>query len=199
MGVLMDQVEGIVLAGGLSKRAQAFKLTLDLYGKTVIENCIESMYQVCDRIIVVGGYRFEEVANVVKHYNKIELVFNEHYHHGMFSSVKRGLSSLKGTRFFLTPGDYPAIATETYINMLHIEAPIVIPSHRNELGHPVLMKSYLKEEILTPARGVNYISLRDFIAEKGFVTLEVMDQGIVLDIDTSEDYNLLCLYLSKIR
>ena len=47
-------LEGIVLAAGLSSRVGINKLLLDIDGKTVIEQCILGMYDVCSRIIVIG-------------------------------------------------------------------------------------------------------------------------------------------------
>jgi len=49
-------IDGIVLAAGLSSRMGKYKMSLKMGNKTVIESCIESMYDLCSTIIVVGGY-----------------------------------------------------------------------------------------------------------------------------------------------
>jgi molybdenum cofactor cytidylyltransferase len=107
-------IDGIILAAGLSKRAKSFKITLDLGGKTLIENCIEGMYNSCSRIIVIGGYKIENIIPIINKYPKAELVFNENFQDGMYSSVKKGLMQIKAERFFLTPGDYPVVNRSVY-------------------------------------------------------------------------------------
>lgn len=168
-------------------------MTLSIGGKTLIENCIEGMYNVCSRIIVVGGYKFENILPIIDKYPKTELVLNENYRDGMYSSVKKGLEYIKGERFFLTPGDYPAIHADVYKTMLDREGEIVIPIYKGEKGHPVLMKSHLAKEI---CQNSTYLSLREFIGAKGFETVEVKDKGILMDVDTMEDYLKVCQYIS---
>lgn len=171
-------------------------MTLDIGGKTLIENCIEGMYNVCSRIIVVGGYKFENILPIIDKYPKAELVLNKNYRDGMYSSVKKGLEYIRGERFFLTPGDYPAIHTDVYESMLDTEGEIVIPIYKGEKGHPVLMKSHLIKEI---CQNSTYSSLREFIRTKGFETVEVQDKGILMDVDTVEDYVKACQYVSLDR
>jgi molybdenum cofactor cytidylyltransferase len=78
--------------------------------------------------------------------------------------------------------------------MLDTDGEIIIPVYKGEKGHPVLMKSYLIKEIL---QNPGYASLRDFIDAKGFTTVSVQDKGILMDVDTVEDYNLVCKYISS--
>lgn len=168
-------------------------MTLDIGGKTLLGNCIEGMYNVCSRIIVVGGYKYENILPIMDKYPKAELILNENYRDGMYSSIKKGLEYIKGECFFLTPGDYPAIKKGVYESMLDTEGEIVIPTYRGEKGHPVLMKSNLIKEI---CQNFTYSSLREFIGTKGFETVEVQDRGILIDVDTAEDYVKACQYIS---
>lgn len=178
------RADGIVLAAGLSSRAGTYKLTLDIQGKTVIERCIESMYDICSNIIVVGGYNYNLLEDILKPYSKIKMILNENYREGMFSSVKKALTQVKEDKFFLTPGDYPLIEKETYIKMLSINKDIVVPTYKNIKGHPVLIKSSIVNNILWGT----HESLEQFIFEHGSSTLCLDDEGILLDIDTEEDY-----------
>ncbi len=93
-------IDGIVLAAGLSSRVGRYKLTLDMQGKTVIERCIESMYDICSNVIVVGGYNYNLLQDILKPYSKVNMILNENYLEGMFSSVKKGLYEVKGDKFF---------------------------------------------------------------------------------------------------
>ncbi|MEW9096437.1 MAG: nucleotidyltransferase family protein [Clostridiaceae bacterium] len=188
------KIEGIILAAGLSTRAGTNKLVLNIYGKTVIERCIYGMYDLCSKIIVVGGYRVEEIKDILDKYPKVELVYNPDYLEGMFSSVKKGLSYIKEERFFLIPGDYPVINKKIYEKMLNVDRDIVIPVYNGKKGHPLLMKSYLIKELL---EDIHYETLRDFINEKGFASIDVEERGILMDIDTMEDYKRARLYFAS--
>lgn len=179
------KIEGIILAAGLSSRAGTNKLILEIDGIPIIEKCLLSMYDYCSRIIVVGGHKIDDIYYITKKYPKIDLVYNQDYLSGMFGSVKTGLKFLDGDRFFLTPGDYPMINNATYESMLKINEDIVVPIYNTKKGHPVLMKTYLADEIIND---LNINSLRDFIEKKGSTTLEVVDPGILFDVDTIEDY-----------
>lgn len=180
------KIEGIILAAGLSTRAGTNKLILDIHGVPVIERCLLSMYDYCSRIIVVGGHKVDDIYSITKKYPKIDLAYNQDYLSGMFGSVQTGLRFLEGDRFFLTPGDYPMINKTTYEEMLKINDDIVIPMHNGKKGHPVLMNTSLVDEIINDS---NINSLRDYIGKKGSTTLNVIDPGILIDVDTIEDYH----------
>ena len=182
------EIEGIVLAAGFSSRACTYKMTLELGGKTVIEQCIEGMYDICSRVIVVGGHRIEYLEFLLDKYSKIELVFNEKFEEGMFSSVKKGISCIREERCFLIPGDYPLISRRVYESMLEVDSDIVIPVYKHQRGHPVLMK---KEAAISLLRSPQYKNVRDFIHFRGFTPVVVEEEGILFDIDTIEDYETL--------
>jgi molybdenum cofactor cytidylyltransferase len=188
------ETEGVILAAGFSSRMKTYKMTFMLNGKALIQHCVEGMYNKCSRIIIVGGYGIENIRPVLQNYKKVELVFNPNYTEGMYSSVKTGLALVKGERFFLTPGDYPAIHEAVYDSLLNACGEIIIPAYKSEKGHPILMKSYLTEEILKSNR---YSNLREFINDKGYKTVKVRDRGILMDIDTSDDYTAVLQYMEQ--
>ena len=192
----MIKTDGVVLSAGLSTRANAYKMTLKIGGKTLIENCIENMYDYCAKIIVVGGFKIEKIESLVCKYSKVELVYNKNYNEGMFSSVKKGLSHVIGEKFFLTPGDYPLISSNVYKSLQQTECNIAIPSYNGIRGHPVLIKSGFISEICT---NPGYNSLRDFINSRSYTIVDVSDIGILLDIDTEEDYNRICQRYSSTK
>ena len=176
--------EAVILAGGYSSRMGQNKMLLKLGEKSIIEHCIESFYEACSSIIIVGGYRLGELKEVLNEYNKLKVVFNNHYRDGMFSSVKEGIAHIKGDRFFLTPGDYPIIRKSTVGKMLEIDKPIVIPKYHGRRGHPVLMKSGIIPEIFN----CRYQSLNEFINTRQASFIEVDDIGVITDVDTMQDY-----------
>lgn len=179
------KIDGVILAAGLSSRMGTWKMSLKVERKTVLENCVESMYDFCSGIIVVGGHKYRETSELLRPYGKVQMVLNNNYLEGMFSSVKAGLSKVHGQRFFLTPGDYPLIKSETYGELLKYKDDIVVPSFKGERGHPLFMNSNLICEVTNNSI---YASMRDFIDVHGFATAAVEDRGILMDIDTIKDY-----------
>jgi molybdenum cofactor cytidylyltransferase len=187
-------VEGIILAAGLSSRAESYKMTLSFNNKTVIENTIDNMLDFCKRIIVVGGHLIENLQPIVDRYSKVDLVLNEDYLQGMYSSVKKGMSCIREDRFFFTPGDYPMIAPEVYKELLLHNAPIVIPTFQGRKGHPILFNSEVIEDVLHCAA---YKTLREVINNKQTVLTAVSCSGIIMDLDTRSDYHKLLNSLNE--
>jgi molybdenum cofactor cytidylyltransferase len=57
----MEDVEGIILAAGLSSRMENYKMALEFNDKTIIETCIDTIYPRVDKITVVGGHNFNNL------------------------------------------------------------------------------------------------------------------------------------------
>jgi molybdenum cofactor cytidylyltransferase len=181
----VQEIEGVVLAAGLSSRSRQYKMALPLGDKTVIEKSIEGMYEIVTRILVVVGWKAEQVRSLLAAYHKVECVPNPDFRAGMFSSVKAGIAHVQAPRFFLLPGDHPLIGVEVYAQMLACPADIVIPTFGGRRGHPVLFSSHLIPEILDSPDNA---TLRDYIRTKGHSEVEVEQEGILIDIDTHKDY-----------
>lgn len=179
-------VDAVILAAGYSSRVGDFKPALDLYGKSILQRCIESMSELCETIIVVGGHQHEIICDLVKDIPKVKAVKNEHFELGMFSSVRRGIKEVTSERFFIIPGDQPVVKTDTFKLLLESKGDIVIPRYKGKKGHPVLFDSKLADEILS---WDNTEILRNYIHSKEQVIIvDVEDPGIGLDVDTAEDY-----------
>ncbi len=179
-------VDGIVLAGGFSSRAKTNKMILLYKDKELILHTIETMHSVCDKIIVVTGHYHSDMVSLLSGYNFIQIVYNENYELGMFSSIKKGVSKTQND-FFIIPGDAPKVLKSTYSEILSIKEGIVVPSYNMRLGHPIFFKKKFKEEILN----TNHNNLKDFRNAHDFYILETQDSGILLDIDDLNDYNKL--------
>jgi len=183
-------LEGVILAAGFSSRTGVFKMGLPLAGKTLIEHTIQAMIDFCARVTVVGGHNSERIIDITKAYANVQVVVNPYYRTGMFSSVKEGVRHVKAKWFFFTPGDYPLVKKTTYQRLLDARRAypgetIFIPVCRGRKGHPILMKGGLVKELLNEPGDSN---LRKFIGRNGFTPVEVDDDGILVDIDTLEDY-----------
>ncbi|MEW5815061.1 MAG: nucleotidyltransferase family protein [Spirochaetota bacterium] len=188
------KVEGIILAAGFSSRTGDFKLELPIDGRPILEYVIETMVDFCSKIFIVSGYQSERIQRLARKYIKAEVIFNPDYESGMASSVKTGIRHITGERFFITPGDCPLITKEVYRKLLSSDSGVVIPVYKNKKGHPVLVKKDI---------GVRFLSfpplltLRDLFSDTGYTTVEVEDEGILLDIDTPADYEKVKALIDK--
>lgn len=174
----------MVLAAGFSSRAGTFKMTCELAGKTVIERCIDGMYDLCDRVIVVGGYRIGALSFLINRYRRLKIIYNEDYVSGMFSSVRCGLLDASAGRVFVTPGDYPLIGPLVYKAMLDTDGEIVLPSYLGCTGHPALLARSAVERLLYG----DWDNLHAFIEDTAYTTVAVNEPGILIDLDTPEDF-----------
>lgn len=179
-------IEAVVLAAGFSSRAHRYKMTLEFNNSTVIETCIANLYSSVDKIIVIGGYNYHIIKELLSKYEKVQVVYNDNYECGMFSSVKLGINNTTSHKFFLIPGDYVLVDEGVYKQLLDSKSnsSVVIPTFRGRKGHPVLFR---ENDIKNLING-EFNNLREVINYMGFDTLEVDHDGILYDIDTYEDY-----------
>ena len=189
-------VDGVILAAGYSSRVGDFKPGLDLCGKTILQRTIDSMSELCENIIVVGGHQYDVICDIVKDIPKVETIKNEHVELGMFFSVKTGIRSVQSDRFFIIPGDQPLVKKETFKNLIGYNVDIALPRYKGKKGHPVLFNSDLIPEILSWADTEIF---RNYIHSKPEVEIvDVDDPGIGLDVDTAEDYEKIKKYYKAV-
>lgn len=178
----------MIVAAGFSSRANGWKMAFDIGGLTVIERCVLGMAPYCSRIFVIGGDRFNILQGLLPKlkYPAVELIFNPNYHHGMFSSILAGFRRVRATKFFFIPGDYPLVSGIVYKMLLKQDGAIIIPSYQGVTGHPVLFQTDIIKGLLNVPN--KFGNLREFLVSQSYRTIEVPDQGILMDIDTKQDY-----------
>ena len=110
MIVKRSGVEAVLLAAGYSSRMGELKPLLPLGKTTVIRRQVEMLQSVADRIIVVTGYRGEEVERHLSG-SGAYIVQNPRFAEGMFTSVKAGIRGLRPDTgaFLILPVDYPLV------------------------------------------------------------------------------------------
>jgi molybdenum cofactor cytidylyltransferase len=185
----------IILAAGSSTRMGSQKMLLPYGESTILETVIQNVLSsAVDSVLVVLGANHDQIRKVINPL-PVEVCINDKHESGMLSSVICGFSALPddtGTALLFL-GDQPEIPPqvsnaiiEAYNDSLH---GIVIPLTNHRRGHPLLVDYKYKREI------------RKLDLEKGLRTLmhhfpedvlevEVEEPGILLDIDTPEDYSL---------
>jgi len=184
----------LILAAGSSRRMGTQKLLLPFGEKTIIETVIDNIQQSgVDGIMVVLGADHDRIRKIVDPL-PVEVCFNENHESGMLSSVMCGFRSLPentGTALVFL-GDQPGIPPQVtdailkaYDESLH---GIVIPVYDHRRGHPLLVDMKYKREIEKLDLETGLRSLMHLFPED-VLEVEVNEPGILVDIDTREDYS----------
>lgn len=199
-------INGVITAAGLSTRMGDFKPLMLLEGKTLIENCIDSMLDAgVTCVTVVLGYRADEIeALLSSRYNDDQLVLaynTEYASTDMLTSVKIGIRSLPACdAFFLLPGDMPAVSASTFRALqktwAQTHAKVVFPAMAGKRKHPPLVSYDCIRDILSYEgdNGLRGIWHR-FEEQTDLVTVD--DDGCRIDADTMEDYERLTEYMKE--
>jgi molybdenum cofactor cytidylyltransferase len=193
----MKNIAALIPAAGYSSRMGLFKPLLPLSPSTlVIERPIKVFYEAgIDDVRVVVGHKADLLQPLLKRLGTRAL-FNENYARGMYSSVQAGVRSLseETAAFFLLPADCPFISVET-IRQLKAAAgrktcDIVYPLHNGVKGHPPLISTRLRPHILQEeiAGGLRELLSKLDLNE---ARVAVDDPGILLDLDSEDDYRRL--------
>lgn len=184
----------VVVAAGESSRMGRWKLLLPFGGSTVIETVVDVAAAVCRRIVLVTGFRAEELEPVFAHRDNVTIVRNPSYRDGIYSSVTVGIREVRSEGFFLTLGDMPFVPARVFQRMYaengRDPAAVHRPEHDGAPGHPVLFPARARELILAAAsnRTEGTPPQSPLLREFRVVTHNTNDEGVVRDIDTPEDY-----------
>ncbi len=185
----------IVLAAGRSARIKENKLLLRLDGETLIRHVVKTATRSnADEVIVVLGYDAEKVKQQLLRL-QCKLITNENYLKGQSESVKVGLAAVPSSAeaVMVLPADV-ALIDEHSINTVideyrRSENRIVIASHRNQSGHPILLDRTLFPEISEISEDT--FGLKSLI-DRHRAEVKYVDVGtdkVLIDIDTEEEFN----------
>jgi len=145
----------IILAAGFSVRAGQPKLGLPLSnGETFLQHLADFYAAAgCEEVIGVINSAGEKWLQdyPVPLPEKIKLVLNPHPEKGRFGSIQCGCQALENEiPFFIHNVDNPTIHAGLPVQLLDAlkKYDFVKPVYRGKGGHPVLLQSYMKNEIL---------------------------------------------------
>lgn len=188
----------IVLAAGKSTRMHGSnKLLARIDNKPMIRKVVEEgLNSKVDEVIVVLGWEAEKVRETLADL-PCRFVMNKDYERGQSSSVKAGLRKIGDATqaVLILPGDVALINSRT-INLV-LEAhdlhgnPIVVASHRDKLGHPILLAKQLFREI--EAINEQTYGLKSVIKrhKSEMRLVETGSDNVLKDVDTPDDLKRL--------
>lgn len=185
----------IVLAAGASNRMADWKLLLPWGESTILEASLNHALRTCGRVILVTGFRADELVSRFKGRSKIHIVHNQEYSRGMFSSIQRGAAAVSTERFFVTHGDMPLIPPEVFFRLAETgSADVCRPVFKGTPGHPVLIHKKVIPAILNAPAS---FTMAEVVSEFSMEKMEMPFPGVVLDIDTPSDYRNAVKMISK--
>ena len=166
------------------------KQLLPLGNKTVIKHCLDNLVAAgIKNVVVVLGQGGSEILDSIKDL-PVQIVFNENPESEMAESVRIGLRTLtdSSSGVLVHPSDHPLVSAETLKSIVqyYLETPdkIIVPLYKGKRGHPSLFPKPVTDEVF------NGLNLRDIINRDSsrIRILSVDDEGVILDMDTREDY-----------
>jgi len=187
-----------ILAAGESRRMGKPKICLPWKETTVLGHLLEQWTKAgAEKILVIHPQ--EKTAPVIAELDRLKIPFGQRAatlapERGMMGSVVTAASwatkDSSLTHLIIALGDQPHLRTETLRDLLDLCAAspgkIVRCVHNGKPGHPLALPASLLPDLSQTSSA----TLRDFLGlqERPVVDLTTSDSGILLDLDTPDDY-----------
>src|ERR1700686_2078185 len=189
-------VSAVVLAAGMSRRMGTPKQLLRIGGETILEHTLKNVRaSAVSEIVLVLGFAAESVKKEIS-IERLKVVHNQDYQQGMGTSLRSGLAAVeaKASAALIVLADQPFVRPETLNKLIacHQESKpqIIIPMYRGFRGNPVLLDRSVFPELKELSGDVGCRAIFGSHTEN-IRKLAVDDVGILLDIDSREEYQKL--------
>jgi len=187
-------------------------MALPLAGRPVLHRVLDALASAVDGVVVVTGHEAARVRALVREWQTgrgaaagfARTVHNPNYAEGMFSSVLAGAHAVPGRSFvFILPGDYPLLTTEVFLSLRAAAlarafarrhpgpdgpADVFIPRHNGRNGHPLLLAPVCFAMLRDRGASSGAGTLKEFLSEWHAAYIDAEDEGVLLDMDTPEEY-----------
>ena len=210
----MNSLNGLIISAGYSSRMNHFKPLMDYQGMPFLLNIILKIHPVCNDIIVVTGYRSEEVRQEIdrllsgkpklkwlnaaaflpadwdKIRNKLRYVFNPDYKYGMFTSLQTGLQKATQSDWtlyhFVDQPQIPPPFYAEFIQQIGNSFDLIQPCFEGKRAHPILFNQKVKQLIMDATGDQNLKS----VLQNESIRKEYWDCSypeVLIDFDTPAD------------
>ncbi len=185
----------IILAAGSSARMGQSKALLRI-GKESFIRRIAELYRVTSfrTVVVVTRPNATEIRQELDGMG-CTFVENKNFAEGQLSSIIAGLGeveALGGTAAILHPVDHPVVTADVIKDLVAAfdrnRSLIIVPRFEGKRGHPIIVSSKLFREFkeARPDIGGREVVWRH---STDLTEVDVEDQGILIDIDTPQNYD----------
>ncbi len=186
----------MVLAAGMSSRMGSPKQLLRIEGKPVLELTLDNVRaSSVDEMVLVLGFAADTIEKEVATQG-VRIVRNDVFQEGMGRSLRAGLAALdqNARAALIVLADQPFVRAATLDRLMEFHqasgAQIVIPTYTGFRGNPVLLDRFVFPELNELSGDVGCRAIFGTHTEN-IRKLPVDDAGILLDIDSREDFQKL--------
>jgi molybdenum cofactor cytidylyltransferase len=193
-------IVAVILSAGESSRMGRPKALLPIDGVRFVEKIVSALKSTdVGNIIVVLGHNAEEMRQKISDL-PVTILINHDYKQGQLSSLQVAISHLESSSkgspvdgILVHLVDHPYISA-TLVDLMikrfyETKKLIVVPRFQGRRGHPVIFARALFSELLAagPDQGAKPVvhAHRDDTLE-----IDTKDEGVLIDIDTPEEYRL---------
>lgn len=201
------RVAAVILAAGQSARMGEPKQLLRVGDTTILERTLENVRGTAvDEIVLVLGFATDKIRHQIpaRLLDDVTVVVNENFGQGMATSLRMGLSAVRvrASAALIVLADQPFVRPATIDRIVeHYRSSgeeIIIPCYKGQRGNPVLLDRAIFAEAMALEGDTG---CRAIFANHpaGVLEVDVDDQGVVLDIDSRDEYERLCGLRGKAR
>ena len=189
---MADNIAGVILAGGASKRFNGIiKPMIDYEGKTIISRIIETIGEIFDEIIIVTN-----IPDEFKEYDSYKIIGDKFLNKGPLAGIHSALKESESEAIFVVAGDMPLLDKEIILRQIDFyntnKCDILIPQidHYIEPLHGIYKKTVIRnlEDYLG---GDNNYAVREFLkmSDVRCLLMEVSGKSIsaFTNINSSDD------------
>jgi molybdenum cofactor cytidylyltransferase len=189
-------ISALVLAAGTSQRMGRPKQLLRFGDSPLLEHALASARQAdVDEVILVLGFAADEIQRTIGT-NGLVIAINQEYQQGMGTSLRTAISAIspqaQGALVILA--DQPFVRLATLNSLIEYHArhrpQIIIPTYQGFRGNPVLLDRSVFPELMSLKGDVGCRAIFGRHTEN-IHKLSVQDAGVLLDVDTLEDFHKL--------
>jgi molybdenum cofactor cytidylyltransferase len=186
----------IVLAAGDSTRMGEPKALLDWHGRPLIEHVLETARAGgCTKLFAILGKDADKIRKGAK-LDGVTVLVNKQPEQGQVSSTRLGMENLDFSTdcCVVWPVDCPLVKAadvraliDTYAKTRANLMRILMPVHKNQRGHPMLVDIGFRQPFMELKEGE---TARKVIDDNHTQVREVPtdNPGVLVDIDTPEEY-----------
>lgn len=125
---MAENVTGIILAGGQSRRMGRNKALIEIGGRKCIEHVLAAVQQICDEVMIIANTADFEYLGVNVYQDRIQGC-------GPLGGIYTGLSMSQTERNLVVACDLPCVTPELlrYLCDVNVQSEIVLPRHDGRL------------------------------------------------------------------
>lgn len=189
-------ISGIILAAGASTRMGTTKQLMPFGNTTLLGRVVRhAKVSLLHEVVVVLGHDVVRIMRGVD-LSGTRTVWNPDYLKGQSTSLKKGIEAVSpncdAAMFLLgdQPFVNPAIIDHLVQHFINAGSPLAIPFYNGKRGNPVIIARALFTQLRHLSGDVGAkVLFEEFSAS--ILRVSISDPGILLDVDTRDDYGKL--------